>query len=387
MKIALFALVAAVATTIFQTVDAAPKWHELTPDYDYESWAAEFKKGSENLSSLANLERRRNIFAENLANIIAHNKGPSSYKMGVNQFSDMTAEEFVSQLGFDKTDSAKRISLSAQEDEFDLVDNKNHPKDVDWDKRGYVPPPVSQGHCGSCWAHSSTTVLDSIASITTGRPVNVSRQAVVDCFDNVNSCGGTGGCFGATAALAFSYIKENGVPLESEYPYVSGETRERGECRAKDFPTAVTLDGWKHLSANHLNELMQMVSTYGPVAVSVDASSFHQYESGILDTCSRPENKVIINHAVSLVGYGFDETLKLGYFTVRNSWGATFGESGNIRIFRATGGNAEACYVDDHPESGSACKDDPLDPYPVCGCVGILSNAVVPTGIKVLRNH
>ena len=41
-----------------------------------------------------------------------------------------------------------------------------------------------------------------------------------------------------------------------------------------------------------------------------------------------------IDHAVLLVGYGMDQSLKLPYWTIRNSWTPTFGEDGYIRVYR-----------------------------------------------------
>ena len=75
------------------------------------------------------------------------------------------------------------------------------------------------------------------------------------------------------------------------------------------------------------------------------------------------------------------------YWTIKNSWGPKWGEDGSIRILRAADGEKEECYIDDEPFDGSACKDDPHggDPYTVCGCVGVLSDSVVPTGVKVVR--
>jgi len=75
---------------------------------------------------------------------------------------------------------------------------------------------------------------------------------------------------------------------------------------------------------------MNALANIGPVAISVDASSFSDYNSGIFSGCDFNKN-IDLDHAVVAVGYGTDE--KLGdYFIVRNSWTSSWGEEGYIRV-------------------------------------------------------
>ncbi|OVA15891.1 Peptidase C1A [Macleaya cordata] len=64
----------------------------------YESWLAKHGKV---YNDLEEKERRFEIFKENLKFINEHNAGNNSYKVGLNQFSDLTKEEFSQMLGFD----------------------------------------------------------------------------------------------------------------------------------------------------------------------------------------------------------------------------------------------------------------------------------------------
>lgn len=80
------------------------------------------------------------------------------------------------------------------------------------------------------------------------------------------------------------------------------------------------------------------------MAVSVDASKWHSYETGVFDGCSYDEN-MDVDHAVVMVGYGTDEQYG-DYWLIRNSWGTKFGENGYIRLKR----ESEAkCGVDSTP--------------------------------------
>ena len=41
-----------------------------------------------------------------------------------------------------------------------------------------------------------------------------------------------------------------------------------------------------------------------------------------------------LNHAVVLVGYGFDELTNVPYWKIMNSWGVDWGEDGFFRVLR-----------------------------------------------------
>merc|ERR1711964_414227 len=92
-----------------------------------------------------------------------------------------------------------------------------------------------------------------------------------------------------------------------------------------------------HTQGNGEAQLQQMVATVGPISVGVDANtSWQLYSGGILipkgfRKCSSNPNKM--DHGVAVVGY--DMTQK--YWVIRNSWGASWGEHGYMRL--GTGGN------------------------------------------------
>lgn len=72
------------------------------------------------------------------------------------------------------------------------------------------------------------------------------------------------------------------------------------------------------LPTNEFDPLMAAIQR-GPVAVSVDASTWSGYSGGVYDGCN--QDSPVIDHGVLLVGYGTDP--KLGdYWIIRNSWGA-----------------------------------------------------------------
>ena len=71
---------------------------------------------------------------------------------------------------------------------------------------------------------------------------------------------------------------------------------------------------------------MNAIATVGPIAISVDASTWHSYEEGVYDGCNAQQPD--IDHAVVLVGYGVDSVSGQKYWLVRNSWSPSYGEKG-----------------------------------------------------------
>ena len=53
------------------------------------------------------------------------------------------------------------------------------------------------------------------------------------------------------------------------------------------------------------------------------------YKSGILDA---PNKLKIVNHIISIVGWGYDESSGKQYWNIRNSWGSYWGELGFMRL-------------------------------------------------------
>ena len=137
------------------------------------------------------------------------------------------------------------------------------------------------------------------------------------------------------------------------------------------MPPAAKLSSYVNVKGNDYKSLMEAIQK-GPVAISVDASSWSSYAGGIYDGCNM--TSPTIDHAVQLVGYG--ENHEGQYWIVRNSWGPTWGENGFIRLARG-GSHETKCGIDTEPGQGSGCSGGP-DKVKVCGMCGILFDNAYP---------
>ena len=138
---------------------------------------------------------------------------------------------------------------------------------------------------------------------------------------------------------------------------------------------SANVSGHVSVASNSYDAVMEALAHVGPLAVSVDAGSWHDYEEGVFDggNATNPA----LDHLVQLVGYGSDADHG-DFFLVRNSWTPMWGEAGFIRLKRY--GSSEArCGIDLSPRDGDGCKGGPPK-VKVCGQNGVLYDAVYPLG-------
>jgi len=321
---------------------------------------------------------RFSIFAENMKKIEAHNNAKMvSYKMGINQFSDMTQEEFSAHSlgGYKRMPQPEKNILKAAK----KINLKDLPESVDWRTKGAVSDVKNQGSCGSCWAFATTEMIESYAAIASGSMTELSSQQVTSCTPNSMACGGTGGCRGSIPQLGYTYIQLFGHATEDSYPYVSGRTSDTEDCEydVLDTMPVVGITGYDTMT-NDMEATMAHIANVGPLAVAVDAGSWSFYSGGVFSGCDYSDN-IGLNHAVQLVGYGTDAA-EGDYWIVRNSWGSSWGENGYIRLQRES---SLECGTNSTPMDGTACVGGPgNDEQHVCGQCGVLFDVSYPLGAK-----
>ncbi|KAL5280910.1 hypothetical protein ACFFRR_004740 [Megaselia abdita] len=281
------------------------------------------------------------IFQENRLVIAKHNQkyaqGLVSFKLGVNKYSDMLHHEFINTLnGYNHSMRAQREGVT-----FISPANVVLPKTVDWRTKGAVTPVKDQGHCGSCWAFSSTGALEGHHFRKTGALVSLSEQNLVDCSVSY----GNNGCNGGLMDNAFKYIKDNGgLDTEKAYPYEGIDDT----CHFEKSAIGATDRGFVDIPEGNEKKMAEAVSTLGPVSVAIDAShqSFQLYAGGVyMEPQCSPDQ---LDHGVLVVGYGTEPNGQ-DYWLVKNSWGTSWGENGYIKMARNKDNNCGIASASSYP--------------------------------------
>eukprot|EP00933_Yihiella_yeosuensis_P061146 TRINITY_DN63971_c0_g1_i1.p1 TRINITY_DN63971_c0_g1~~TRINITY_DN63971_c0_g1_i1.p1 ORF type:complete len:391 (+),score=83.33 TRINITY_DN63971_c0_g1_i1:113-1285(+) len=380
---------AVVAAAVVQSATAAQfetdAAHKLTVDQSessgalaaaYESFKAEHKVVRSHDS--ASYSARLAAFAQTQKEVKAHNRANKTWTAAINKFADWTQSEKEVLLGFRRLGEWWKRPRNSKKPAF-LQTSTEVAASVDWRSSLTSSSFVKdQGACGSCWAVAVAGALEMRAEQKARKtPMQLSFKQLVDCVPNPDHCGGTGGCEGATAELAFQYVQQYGLSASSEY---GGELSRTESCRASDQSAKVKTSGFVSLPVNRLQPLLEALND-GPVVVSVDGGNWMSYNGGVFSGCSRDAT---INHAVLAVGYGHDDTLGMDYWLIRNSWGAFWGENGYIRLQRHSSdeGVEGHCGIDHDPKEGVGCDGGPPT-LPVCGMCGVLADSAYPEDVTL----
>lgn len=269
---------------------------------------------------------RMKIFMDNMKFINEYNaRQDTKMTLGLNQYSDMTHEEFRSTMTGSVNETADvQAFLQAEGSSFIEPANWEAPTSVDWRTKGAVTPVKNQGQCGSCYSFSTTGSIEGQWFRKNKVLVSLSEQQIVDC----STAYGNNGCNGGLMTNGFRYIKKaGGLDTEQSYPYEA----KASYCRFKTAYVGAKITGYSNVRASE-TALKSAVGSVGPVSVAIDAShrSLQFYTGGIYyePACSAQN----LDHAVLAVGYGSDGTHD--YWIVKNSWGTSWGLSGYFMLLR-----------------------------------------------------
>jgi len=351
----------------------------LTFDHFNKDYKLNLKAGS------SEYVKRKAFFDMELARVKAHNKMNRGWKETINKFSHLSKDEKRNFHGRNKGARQSHMLRAEKSNEIPYDSSKDLkpqdlPKSVDWRTKGIVSAVKDQGHCGSCWAFAATAVVESAAAKNTGLLFDLSVQQMAFCAPNPDKCGGTGGCSGSTAEIAFDYVTgSNGMLEEFQWGYGAYFGNESACAIPDEAVSKIQIGGYTRLPENEYAPVMNAIVKQGPIAISVDASNWHAYHSGIFSGCN--QDSPDIDHAVVAVGYG-EEADGTGYWIVRNYWSASWGEAGYIRLARGDEQSIQ-CGMDTTPQDGTACEGE-TDAQKVCGTCGILFDTAYPVNADVI---
>ena len=277
--------------------------------------------------SVEELETRFQIFRTNLRSIILHNLDQTqNFTMGINQFTDLTPQEFKDQfVGGLRTEvgsyGCKTFSSSAS----------GAPSSIDWRQKGAVTSVKDQGQCGSCWTFSATGAVEGAWAIAKSQLVDLSEQELVDCATGISY--GSHGCNGGQMEGAFKFVIENGQCSLSAYPYTSGVTKTGGSCQK--CSSVVHISSCSDVKPNDQISLKAAVAQQPvAIAISADTKLFQSYSSGVITS---PSCYTSLDHGVLIVGYGTENGQD--YWLVKNSWGTSWGDHGYVKIAKSSSTN------------------------------------------------
>jgi len=314
----------------------------------FDAFLAKYKKSYTG----AEYERRARIFSQTTrkiatarAEMLRNGQVPWH---GVNEFSDMTREEFLQsgRVMKNKLLAADAISCLANGVTADFSKlNFDIPDAFDWTDKGVVSPIQNQEQCGSCWAFSTVSAIESAHAIKSGKLDKLSEQEIVDCshgcvqeppYGDVCNQGCSGGW--PWSALT-DIISWKGLATEDEYVY----TAQNGVCKNVTDPINQIVN-YTCLSGpgsadgpGYANEtaMAAFLVANGPLSIAMDAGILQTYSSGIINPTTGECSKTSLDHAINIVGYGVDNGTP--FWRVRNSWGTSWGEAGYFRIIRGKG--------------------------------------------------
>ncbi|GKB01872.1 peptidase C1A [Tanacetum coccineum] len=270
----LFSGVHHIATLLSNT--ASRSLPETASYESHEQWMARYGRVYKDIHEK---EQRSKIFQENVQYIRSFNNPMNKgYKLAVNEFADLTNEEF-------RTTRNRFLAheCSPSTSTFRYENVTAVPSSMDWRTKGAVTPIKDQGQCGKL--------------------ISLSEQELVDC----DTSGIDQGCEGGLMDNAFDFIVSNkGLTTESNYPYKGID----GTCNSNEKSNnAATITGHEDVPANSETALLKAVASQ-PISVAIDASGsdFQFYSSATLlsNTASRllPETSSYESHEQWMARYG-----------------------------------------------------------------------------------
>ena len=296
------------------------------------------------------LHRRRGAaalrrVARGRAFVAAHNAGSHSWEAGLN-CSDLTWDEYTSDSNPALTPSpVANPVFDPRVDRFKskmLMAEQNTRRRTPRRTGGQRPmhSPESIDYATSALNRSGPGSLRQLLDLLDDRlrgahhflkygvMKSLSEQQLVDCADAFNNHG----CNGGLPSQALEYLMyAGGHDNETAYPY----TAKTGKTYSFKKTDAIAKVAWvNNITSLDEDELKLAVGYAGPVSIAYQVShDFRYYKKGVYDgKCEDSPSSV--NHAVVAVGYGYDDTSNKPYWTVRNSWGTSFGMDGYFKIKR-----------------------------------------------------
>lgn len=164
------------------------------------------------------------------------------------------------------------------------------------------------------------------------------------------NCEAGGDCNGGDPSGVYDFAYNNGIPDSSCEQYTATNLDKQScepidicrDCRGpppaegeSGLDNCWAVDYKKYYVSNYYglsgaDKMKADIYKYGPISCGIEVTdAFEAYNGGIYaEKLTWP----MINHEISVVGWGFDDASKTEYWIGRNSWGTYWGEKGFFRM-------------------------------------------------------
>ncbi|MDP4281086.1 MAG: C1 family peptidase [Bacteroidota bacterium] len=201
-----------------------------------------------------------------------------------------------------------------------------------------IGPIRDQGNCGSCYSFGACANAEGVYNVKNNLKgtscKDFSEAFIMWCLGKLPQYNSHFyGCQGAD----YSFMEleaqiTDGIITEADFPYTIKAPRTCAHWSDQRY----SFNNWHAIPCSDVNAIKTAIYTYGPIDASVYVGSdFQNYTNGIFtDTyngCNSTNcNLTPTNHSISLVGWGNENGQD--YFILRNSWGASWGQGGYMKI-------------------------------------------------------
>eukprot|EP01062_Namystynia_karyoxenos_P002641 TRINITY_DN10934_c0_g1_i1.p1 TRINITY_DN10934_c0_g1~~TRINITY_DN10934_c0_g1_i1.p1 ORF type:complete len:476 (+),score=111.93 TRINITY_DN10934_c0_g1_i1:67-1494(+) len=299
-------------------------------------WAAFKRSHGKQYRDSAEESRRLAHFKENMQRASELGRRNPHAHFGPTPFSDLSPAEFRARSGLRPREptlaavaqgppplSASRLAASER-------------TEIDWRAAGAVTNVKNQGECGGCWAFAAVGSIEGAWARAPHPLTSLSEQHLISCCHEFRC----NGCDGGNPEGAFMYLMQNTqgrIATEAAYPYTEVHCSVDRGCQADackyspSMATGAQIKSHVAIPNDDAAEQAMLVALQdkGPVAVGVSSEAWQHYSGGILTDCG---TEPTVDHGVTLVGYGHEKGSGMQYWTIKNSWGTSWGENGYIRV-------------------------------------------------------
>ncbi len=281
---------------------------------------------------------KHDTYTKEYAVCVIRDKGEVT-KIPLLEFMKQNGDEIINEVNRGGVDFRENIKINPN-----LKTNKDLPAVLDWrDKDGhtYIHGVVNQGSCGSCYSFGACATAEGVynkaMNTYDGSCADFSESYIAWClgeygayYSSFHGCAGANYDYDELLALV-----EVGVCDETDFPYTETDPGSCPEPGAPGWDKTQFLN-WHRAACLDSTAIKTALNDYGIVDAAVYVTTnFQNYSGDIFSDASTtcpgsPCSYTTTNHAISLVGWGYDSGEL--YWILRNSWGTGWGEGGYMRI-------------------------------------------------------